>query len=82
MEQIMECLVAAVENIDVNQERMMSKLDAYQEKMDAWLEEMKGGRKETTTCLEATEANPGEQQSVAVHHEVPKEDAAVEMIET
>jgi hypothetical protein len=51
-------------------------VDACQEKMDAWLEEMKGGRKETTACQEATEANPGEQQSVRV---VPKEEAAVEM---
>jgi hypothetical protein len=35
------------------QEKMMDKLDACQEKMDAWLEEMKNGRKETTACQEA-----------------------------
>jgi hypothetical protein len=36
MEKMMELLVAIIENIDVNQERMMVKLDAYQEKMDTW----------------------------------------------
>jgi hypothetical protein len=29
-------------------------------------------------CLEKMEANPGEQKSVAVHEEVPQEEAAVE----
>jgi hypothetical protein len=80
---MMERLVATIENIGVNQERMMSRLDAYQEKKkDAWREEMNGGRKEMMACQEATEVNPAEQQSVAVHQEVPKEEAAVEMIGT
>jgi hypothetical protein len=41
----MECLVADIKKmdakIDANHERMMAKLDTYQEKTDAWLEEMK-----------------------------------------
>jgi hypothetical protein len=31
-------------------------------------------------CLDKMEANPGELQTVAVHQEVPKQEAAVEMI--
>jgi hypothetical protein len=91
MEQMMECLVASIETmdskIDASQERMMAKLDACQAKMDAWLEEMKDSRKETTNCQEAMEAcretmevNSGDLQSLAVHQEVPKEEAAVEII--
>jgi hypothetical protein len=53
-------------------------------KMDAWLAEMKGGRKETTASQEVAEAyagkmeaNPEEMKSVAEHEKVPKEEAAV-----
>jgi hypothetical protein len=37
---------------------MMAKVDAYQGKMDAYLEEMKDNWKETTACQEVTEAYP------------------------
>jgi hypothetical protein len=67
--------------------KMMTKLDAYQEKIYAWLEEMKGGRKETTAWQEAMEAyaekmetNPEEIKSVAEHHEVPNEEAEMETV--
>jgi hypothetical protein len=35
---------------------METKMDVNQEKMDAWLNEIKAWRKETTACWEATEA--------------------------
>jgi hypothetical protein len=45
--------------IEANQLVMMAKLDAHHErtiaKTDAWLEEMKAWRKETTACLESRE---------------------------
>jgi hypothetical protein len=56
--------------------------------MDPWIIEMRPWRKETTACQEATEAcleskEPTSLQveSVAVHEEVPKEEAAVETVE-
>jgi hypothetical protein len=45
-----------------------SRLDANQEEMKAMLD----------ACLEKMEANPEEQKSVAVHEEIPKEEAAGE----
>jgi hypothetical protein len=76
MEQMVERLVAAIEKTDANQERMIAKLHAYQEEVDAWLEEMKDVQKQTTAyeeateaCLEKQEANPGELQFVVVHQE-------------
>jgi hypothetical protein len=55
--------------------------------MDAWLEEMMDGRKETTArknekeaYLEKIEANPEDSKSIAQQQEVPKEGAAVETI--
>jgi hypothetical protein len=54
--------------------------------MDAWLEEMKDGRRETMACQEATEAypemmvvNPQKMESIVVHEEVPKEEAAMNL---
>jgi hypothetical protein len=44
--------------------------------MEAWVENMRTCRKETTAFQKATEANPEEIQSEAVHREVPKEEAA------
>jgi hypothetical protein len=60
--------------------KMMGKLDAYQEKMDAWLGEMKNDWKETTACQETTEAYLEERKCVVEHQEVPKEEAAVETV--
>jgi hypothetical protein len=36
--------------------KMLAKLDTYQEEMDAWLEDIKDGRKEMTACPEVTGA--------------------------
>jgi hypothetical protein len=51
MEQVTEHPVAGIEKMDAKtdakRERMMAKLDA-------WLEEVKDNRKETTACQEAT----------------------------
>jgi hypothetical protein len=51
---------------------------ASQEKMDAWIAEMGTWREETTACLESKEPTSLEAESVAVHQEVPKEEATVE----
>jgi hypothetical protein len=50
---------------------MMAKMDSQVEKMEACL-----GKMEATNL----EANPEEMKSVAVHEEVPKEEAAVETL--
>jgi hypothetical protein len=47
---------------------LASWINGNQEKMKAMLH----------ACLEKMEANPGEQKSITVHEEVPKEKAAVE----
>jgi hypothetical protein len=72
------------------------KIYASQEKTDANLQEMKNGQakiksrvsanlEKMESCLEKTqtmdlEANPRELQSIVVHQEVPKGEAAVETI--
>jgi hypothetical protein len=55
--------------------------------MDAWIADMKDGRKEKTTdhgttetCLDSKEPNPEEMQSGAEHQEVPREHAAVKPV--
>jgi hypothetical protein len=47
MGQILACLVAEMNAIE---ETMETKMDVNQEKMDAWLNEIKAWRKETTAC--------------------------------
>jgi hypothetical protein len=51
--------------------------------LDAWLTDLKVGRKETTACQEATEIEPGPgmMQSVEELQEIRKEDAAVTPVE-
>jgi hypothetical protein len=74
--------------IDVNQVEMNAKMDATKEKMDAWIAEMKDGRKkEMMACQEATESYPGkvetspeETESEAEHEKVPK-NTAVKLLE-
>jgi hypothetical protein len=68
-EPMMERLLAIMEKFEA---KLMTKLGAYQEKMDAWLEAVKYDRKETTACPEVTEAcpenaekNPEEMKSVS-----------------
>jgi hypothetical protein len=83
-------ICSEIKTMDVNQ----GKIDAIQEKMDDWQEEMKAqvgspaSRIDVSqekmvmldACLEKMEANLGELQSISVHQEVPKEESAVEMI--
>jgi hypothetical protein len=46
------------EEIKSGQSQIRSTVSAFQEKTDAWIADMKDGRKERTACQEATEANP------------------------
>jgi hypothetical protein len=52
--------------------------------MDAWIADMKDGRKERVACQEATEANsekmepnPGEKEAVVERQEIPNEGASI-----
>jgi hypothetical protein len=73
----------------VDQEEMLARVDAIQEKLDAnhedimaeqrpWQKEMKANP-EPRKAMDL-EANPGEKESGAVHEEVPKEHAAVKPV--
>jgi hypothetical protein len=69
--------------IRTNQERIETKMDATQEKMDTWIADMKDGRKERMACKEMTDANlekmepyPGEKEVVAEQQENPNEKIA------
>jgi hypothetical protein len=53
-------------------------MNMHQEKMDALIAGMNGGRKARTAWQEETEQNLETMQSVAEHQEVPAEHAAVE----
>jgi hypothetical protein len=71
--------------IDANQEEIKSTVNTFQEKMEAWIAEMKDERKETVACQVTTEARleckePASEgiKSEVEHEEVPKEGAAVE----
>jgi hypothetical protein len=57
--------------MEAHQERIMTNMDSQLEKMEACL-----GKAEATDLV----ANPQKMESVVVHEEVPKEEAAVEMI--
>jgi hypothetical protein len=71
--------------METNKEKINASQEWMITKMDAWIEEMKVWQKETMACQEATEACLESQEptsfeireSVAVHEEAPKEDAAV-----
>jgi hypothetical protein len=70
--------------IEANQEETIAKMDAHQERMGA---SMNALRKETTACqeamgacLESKEPASMEKEPVAVHEEVPKEEAAVKTV--
>jgi phage host-nuclease inhibitor protein Gam len=74
-------------NLRKMKEEMKSTVSAIQEKMDAWIAEMKDGRKEKTArqetteaCLDSKEPNPEAMQSGGEHRKVPKEHAAVKPI--
>jgi hypothetical protein len=81
------------EMMETKHERMKAKTDAFQEKVDdgqegvkarvdslaSWIDANEGDMKVTlNACLEDMEENPAEQKSVAVHEEVPKEEAEVQ----
>jgi hypothetical protein len=72
VEQILAGLMTKMNAI---QGRIETKIGAKQGKADAWLEEMKTRRKETTACQEATKAylerepTPVKTASVAAHTE-------------
>jgi hypothetical protein len=75
MEQIMERLLAMMDAI---QEKMNATLKEIIEDMRAWRKEMMSDQEATEAYPEKMVANPDEVKSVAVHEEVPKEEAAVE----
>jgi hypothetical protein len=54
---------------------MIAKTDAWLAEMRAWQKETMAGQEVTETCVESKE--PTSLESVAVHEEVPKEEAAV-----
>jgi hypothetical protein len=72
--------------IKANQEEMMAKMQEdiksgqaeMRSILDAWLTDLKDGRKETTACQEATETetHPGMMQSIEEQQEIPKGEAA------
>jgi hypothetical protein len=76
-----ECLR---EEIKSGQAEMRSTANAFQEKMDTWIANMRDDRKETMSCqltteacLESKEPNPEDMESEVEHREVPTEEAAV-----
>jgi hypothetical protein len=87
MQQMMECLLAKMNanqaKSDTTIREMLTKIDANQENMDAWIAEKGGMAKKTTACREATEVclKSKEQISLEVEpEEVLKEEAAVENV--
>jgi hypothetical protein len=67
------------------QEEITAKMDFHQERlaagMNAWQKHMTACRETTKACLESKEPTLLEVESVAVHEEVPKEVAKVEILE-
>jgi hypothetical protein len=70
--------------VHTNQEVMRSAVHAFQEKMDAWIANVKHDHKERTARQEKTEVNPEKMEpnpekaeSREEHQEVHKEEAAV-----
>jgi hypothetical protein len=68
---------------------MKSTVNAFQEKMDAWIANMRDNWKETMSCqvtmevcLDSKEPNPEDMQSEVEHREVPMEEAAVKSLRT
>jgi predicted transcriptional regulator len=57
---------------------MDANLKEIVENMMAWRKEIKADREAMEVYPEKREANPEEMKSVAVHEEVPEEEAAVE----
>jgi hypothetical protein len=75
--EVAERLETIHEETDANQMRLEPETE-HQEKVDAWIADIKDGRKEKTACQEATEANPeklgpdpGEMEAVVERQEIP-----------
>jgi hypothetical protein len=88
-EVLQDTLVSQMDIHQARTEAMKEKMDTHQEsmeaKMDAWLKEMKAWRREMMACQEAMDttdlaASREKLEAIAVHQEVPKEEAAVETI--
>jgi hypothetical protein len=81
MEQItepkMERLLVLREEFEA---KMMAKMDAYLAGMRAWRKEATDCQEATEACLESKERKSVETESVAVHEEVPKNEAAVKTV--
>jgi hypothetical protein len=64
------------------QEYVIARMDVNQERMEAsanaWRKETAACHEETGACLESKEPTSDEIESIAVHENVPKEEAAVE----
>jgi hypothetical protein len=79
-------MASVASQIDANQEEMESAVNAFQEKMDAWIAEMTYDRRERTAGQETMEAfmgkepNPVQIESGLEHPEVPKEETVVNPI--
>jgi hypothetical protein len=74
-------LEAIHDKTEANQMRVELETE-HQEKMDAWIADMKNDRKETTASQEAMEANlekmepnSGEKEVVVERKEIPNEDS-------
>jgi hypothetical protein len=57
-----------------------STVSAIEEKMDAWIADMKACQEATEAYTEKTMPDPGMMQSIGEHQEVPKEEAAVMLV--
>jgi uncharacterized protein (DUF3084 family) len=66
--------------MNVGQERTVAEMDAYLAEMRAWRKEATACQEETEACLDGREPTSMEMESVAVHEEVPKEEAAVKPV--
>jgi hypothetical protein len=76
-------LEAIHDKTDINQMRLELETE-HQEKMDAWIADMKDSPKDRTAYQEATEANPekmepnqGEKEAVVERQEIPNEEVAI-----
>jgi hypothetical protein len=67
--------------IDSNQGKMDTNLKEVIAEMRAWRKEMTACQETMEACLESKEPTSVEIESVAVHEEVPKEEAVVEILE-
>jgi hypothetical protein len=78
-EKIMERLLA---KIGAMQEKMVSHHEEIMEEMRVWWKEMKAYRDASEVHSQKMEASPEEMKSVAVHEEVLKEEALVNIVGT